>query len=114
MFSNSGGALPTGLNAYTVYYVINKAANTFQVSLTLGGVAVTFSDDGSGTNQYHVLSQARLTSTYISVAAVNSDAMPLYLMCPRVTCNQHVWVRAKASGGTNSITGVFNLHTYSA
>jgi hypothetical protein len=49
MFENSGGALPTGLSASLVYFVVNSAANDFEVSLTEGGSAVDFTDDGSGT-----------------------------------------------------------------
>ncbi len=52
--SNSGGALPAGLTANTPYYVINKTANTFQVSLTAGGVAVDITDNGTGTQTYAV------------------------------------------------------------
>lgn len=55
IFSNSGGAMPTGLSDATVYFVVGDAANDFQVSLTLGGSAVTFSDDGSGTTTAHSL-----------------------------------------------------------
>jgi len=36
------------LSATTDYYVVNAAGTTFQVSLTDGGAAVTFSDDGTG------------------------------------------------------------------
>jgi len=38
---------PTGLNGTTMYYVINAAANTFQVSLTSGGAAVNFTTNGA-------------------------------------------------------------------
>lgn len=55
IFSNSGGAMPTGLTAGTTYFVITRGANDFQVSLTKGGSAVTFSDDGSGTTTCHSL-----------------------------------------------------------
>lgn len=41
--------LPTGLTAGVAYYVVNKTANDFQVSLTSGGAAVTFTTDGTGT-----------------------------------------------------------------
>jgi hypothetical protein len=40
--------LPNGLVAGTVYYVINTSANSFQVSATSGGDAVTISDTGTG------------------------------------------------------------------
>jgi hypothetical protein len=51
-FSSSGGTLPAGLSAGTVYYIINingAGANTLQVSTTLGGTAVDLTSVGSGT-----------------------------------------------------------------
>ena len=47
--SNSGGALPAGLVAGTNYFTIAVAANTFQLSATLGGAAVNVTTDGTGT-----------------------------------------------------------------
>lgn len=44
------GALPTGLIVGTVYYIINTATNTFNVSLTSGGAAVNTTGAGSGTH----------------------------------------------------------------
>ncbi len=38
----------TGINTTTTYYVINAAANTFQVSATKGGAAVALTGDGTG------------------------------------------------------------------
>jgi len=43
-----GGTLPTGLTAGTVYHVVGSATDTFQVSLTQGGAAVTITADGEG------------------------------------------------------------------
>lgn len=40
--------LPTGLVEGTVYYVVSSAANTFKVSLTLGGAAVDITAVGGG------------------------------------------------------------------
>lgn len=40
--------LPAGLSALTNYYVINSNVNSFQISLTLGGAAIDFTDDGAG------------------------------------------------------------------
>lgn len=48
--AGSGGTLPTGITAQLSYFVINKNVNDYQVSLTSGGAAVTFSDDGTPTN----------------------------------------------------------------
>jgi hypothetical protein len=46
----TSGVLPTGLSTGTTYYVINQAANTFNVSLTSGGAAVNTTGAGSGTH----------------------------------------------------------------
>lgn len=51
--SNSGGALPSGLAASTKYYVVSSTTNTFQLSLTLGGSAVDFTSNGTGTHSWH-------------------------------------------------------------
>jgi len=45
------GTLPTGLSLNTTYYVISTSTNTCQLSTTLGGSAVTFTNSsGSGTH----------------------------------------------------------------
>ena len=49
-FTNSGGALPAEISTGTTYYVINANANDFQISTTVGGSAVDFTDDGTGTH----------------------------------------------------------------
>jgi len=41
--------MPTGLSSTVVYYVVSAATNTFKVSLTNGGTAITASDSGTGT-----------------------------------------------------------------
>ena len=46
---NSGGALPAGLVTTTLYYIVNKTDNTFQLSLTLGGTPQAITDAGTGT-----------------------------------------------------------------
>ena len=48
--SNSGGALPAGLDASTTYYIVSVAADTFQLSTTLGGSVVAITDNGTGTH----------------------------------------------------------------
>lgn len=44
------GALPTGLNSGTTYYVLNPTANDFQVAATPGGAAIDTSGTQSGTH----------------------------------------------------------------
>jgi hypothetical protein len=46
----TNGALPTGLDTNTNYYVVSRTTTTFRVSLTAGGEAINTSDDGSGTH----------------------------------------------------------------
>jgi len=53
-FKNSAGTLSTGLRKDVVYYVVNKQTDTFQVSYTLGGAAINFTDNGTGTNSYQL------------------------------------------------------------
>lgn len=52
VFFRTGGALPTGLNTYQIYYVIASGltASTFQVSASLGGAAIVTSGTQSGTH----------------------------------------------------------------
>jgi hypothetical protein len=45
--------LPAPLAINTNYYVINKTANTFQVSTTSGGSAVDITTTGTGTHSFH-------------------------------------------------------------
>lgn len=45
----STGTLPTGITALTSYYVVNKTADDFQISLTAGGSVVLLSGTPSGT-----------------------------------------------------------------
>lgn len=49
VFSTTG-ALPTGLVAGTIYYVVNAAAGTFEVAATIGGASITTSGSQSGTH----------------------------------------------------------------
>ena len=50
VFVNGGSAvMPTGLVLNTTYYVRDKAANSFKLASTVGGDAINFTTDGSGT-----------------------------------------------------------------
>src|SRR5262249_28437582 len=55
---------PTGLVAGTVYYVVNADANTFNVSLTAGGVAVNTSSAGSSTHSMTYFYSALSSGTH--------------------------------------------------
>lgn len=49
----SGADLPAGLAINTLYYVINKTTNDFELSLTEGGSAIDITDNGTGTHTIH-------------------------------------------------------------
>lgn len=104
----------TGLNSYTVYYVINMVGNAFQVSLTLGGAAVVLGT-GDGTCSFRKLTQSTLTSVMVSTAATTSDSTPVPMNALRVPCNSYLFVRAKSeTGSTVSIGFLLGLHTYNS
>lgn len=50
--ANISGALPLGLAVATTYYIVNATVNTFQLSATLNGSAITTGDNGSGTSYF--------------------------------------------------------------
>lgn len=54
VFTNSGGSVYTGVSLNTPYYVVSAATNSFSVSTTLGGSAISLSG-GSGTNSFGVI-----------------------------------------------------------
>ena len=80
-FTNSGGALPTGLSAATTYYVSPASATTFYVSTSLAnatnGVYVAYTNAGTGTNSVTTFAQV----------FTSSSAMSLYRGCPVIFTN---------------------------
>jgi hypothetical protein len=63
-----GGSVPSPLAQFTTYYVVGGSltANTFQVSLTSGGAAVTLTNVGSG-----AIYAAKLTSSTLGLVFAN-------------------------------------------
>jgi len=57
------GALPTGLSADTYYYVIYADSNTFQLSATRDGSAITTTGTQSGTHYYATDKTKRFTTS---------------------------------------------------
>jgi hypothetical protein len=43
----AGGSIPTGLTAYTTYYVVSPSTDTFEVSATKGGSAINTTSTGA-------------------------------------------------------------------
>lgn len=62
------GALPTGITAGTVYFVVNAATNTFQISATSGGAAINTTGTQSGV---HTASRRYLIGDLVRQSSVN-------------------------------------------
>jgi hypothetical protein len=85
--SNSGGALPAGLSAATIYFVIFISSTTFQLATTIlnanANTAIDITNNGSGTN---------------TVVTVNPGTIKYYAKDHRTTTlfaqdsNARVWV----------------------
>lgn len=54
---SAGGAVPTGITAGTVYFVVAASGDTFEVATTAGGTPITLSATGSGTLTLHLYTQ---------------------------------------------------------
>ena len=48
VFVTGGATLPAGLTAGTIYYIVSPSSDSFQLSATSGGSAITLTGDGSG------------------------------------------------------------------
>jgi uncharacterized phage protein gp47/JayE len=65
-------ALPVGISPQDIqHWIINPTTNDFQISLTKGGSAVTFTDDGSGINTLLI---GRPPKSFESIVQGGSDA----------------------------------------
>lgn len=104
----------SGINTYTTYYVVNTAGSTFKLALTQGGTAITLTGT-DGTFGIKKITATTLSKVFVSKTAVNSDAVAEVFPCPRVTCDKHLFVRAKSeSGSTITVGFLLGIHTYSA
>jgi hypothetical protein len=72
---STSGALPTGLAAATVYYVVNSTVNTFQLSATLNGAAIVTTGSQSGVQT----ATAQVHRIYESLQAANLGNPPALL-----------------------------------
>ena len=71
----------TGIDINTIYFVINAAANTFQVSLTSGGAAIILTNNGSVTVRYTATVTAISTNVNVTLdrkATSTSTSVKVY------------------------------------
>ena len=67
------GALPTGLTAGQIYYVVNRAAGTFQLAAVPGGAPIVTTGSQSGTHT----ATAQVHTAYESLAGSNTGNAPM-------------------------------------
>ncbi len=101
----------TGIDTFTIYYVVGTALNTFQLSLTLGGAAVNI-QTGDGTCNYQVVTQALITESIVSKASATAEVFPRPMQMDRHPCNARISCRGWATGAPNAISFFLGLHTY--
>lgn len=65
--TEEGDALPTGLSEAKVYYVQNPDTNTFELSETIDGASVEFSDNGQGTFTYWLKGKVIFVADFVDV-----------------------------------------------
>lgn len=107
-------ATTTGLDAITVYYVINMSGDTFQVSLTLAGSAVVLGT-GDGTCSFRKLTSTSLTKKVVCMNGTTTNAFPIQLTGVKIPCTSYISVRAKSETGTTvAISFLLGLHIYIA
>lgn len=81
----SGGSLPTGLTASTVYYVISATSTTFTLGNTFSGSAIVMGSNGSGTLTTINIGQPRWSTVYYS------ETSPTDPVCYIIDYNGRVW-----------------------
>jgi hypothetical protein len=115
IFSNSGGALPTGLSAATTYYIISATANTFKVSTTKGGSAVNITSTGTGTNYFTDYQDLKIRAlTSVRGLTVNGASSLQAIACKDLTADGNIIFKKTvpltatftADAGTNFATSV--------
>jgi hypothetical protein len=79
-FKKTAGTLPAELRDDIIYWVVNKAADSFQVSYTEGGAAVAFTDDGTPTNNYSIATNSGSTPSEPIAANNPREVQPLALI----------------------------------
>lgn len=77
-YTNSGGALPTGLTANTVYWTVRVSATTSRLATTLqnaiAGTVIAFTDAGTGTQTAQIRTPRYSTGAGVQAFLVASTA----------------------------------------
>lgn len=100
LLTNSGGALPAGLQTEVIYYSIESTGATCKLALTPGGSAIDITGAGTGT---HTLSAAPSVNTYTFTANATSDVITVGIWAP--VDGTPVWLTTSASDFPSGLAG---------
>jgi hypothetical protein len=64
--TNNSGSQPSGISVGVVYYVVNSATNTYQLSATVGGAAINFTTNGASLYAYNIKNLLTISSHTIT------------------------------------------------
>jgi hypothetical protein len=120
-FTNSGGALPTGLSAATDYWLIRVSATTARVATTftnaIAGTAIAFTDAGTGTHTVTMRLPRYSDGAGVQAFMFNSNATALGAGTPNLTLPSYTNAAGTASRVTPALpsppigkTGATNSH----
>ena len=101
------GALPTGLVAGTTYFVVSRAADTFQVAATQGGAAINTSGSQSGVHTcraHPVMPTNYPVNRGIGAVLRESAALVGFVQNGRDTRRKVPVLTVNASSGTGDVT----------
>lgn len=91
------GLLPTGYVVYTPYFIVNKTADTFQLSLTSGDAAINTSGSQSG---IHTVYSVVFDTSYTLVTGSVRKTDIVELGLPQTYLNSIITVTLNATGET--------------
>ena len=105
-FTNSGGALPTGLTAGVDYWLIRVSATTARVATTyanaIAGTAIAFTDAGTGTHTVTLRWPRYTDGAGVQAFMFNSNATALGAGTPNLTLPSYTNSAGTASRATPS------------
>lgn len=105
-FTNSGGALPTGLSAGTDYWLIRVSATTARVATTyanaIAGTAIAFTDAGTGTHTVTLRWPRYTDGAGVQAFMFNTNATALGAGTPNLTLPSYTNSAGTASRATPS------------
>ena len=99
----TNGTLPAGLSLSTNYYVVSSTTNTFKLSLTSGGSAIAYTDDGSGTHKWHKPTIYTVAGDQTSMYTVDKNIIASGYSISNWNSTQRV-LNVLSTGGNTEVT----------